>query len=447
MKIKISFFKRIFIFSIFIIIITVFLGYIFNVFFLDKFYIHRKARKMLIISEKIKTFSPDDSYLLNEYTEKIKYEEGINIFFINPNHRSHNMENMHKEDSLKVTDLRNPRFYNFHINETKRTGIRMLVYEEPLSSGEKLVMNTSLSAFASYKQEISIFNIITTLTALLISTLICRVFAKKITKDLEKLNITAKKISILDFSEKTEIDRSDEIGELSESINIMSENLERAIENLKSFASNASHELKTPITVINTHAQALVAGIVKDESEKTKYYKTIFKESMEMSDLVNNLLTISRLSSPGKKIDIKEVNIMNLIENSIEKYETLELEKDLHWDITKNDFIIFGNENLLKIAVDNIVQNTLKYSKYRSTIKIAVTETEVIFKNLINGTLSKNKELLWEPFSRGDNAVDLSIDGNGLGLSIVKMILALNNLNSEIIIENNNFIFIIKKKN
>ena len=444
MKIKISFFKRIFIFSIFIILITVFLGYIFNLFFLDKFFIHRKIGKMTAISKKIKEFPPDQNYLLTEYIEKVKYEEGINVSIVNqPRRGSHNMGRMHMGNNQKVTNFKNP---YFSITEMRRTGIRMLVYEEPLPQGKQLTLSASLSAFTTYREEISIFNIITTITALTISTIICRIFAKKITKDLEKLNTTAKKISVLDFSEKTEIDRSDEIGELSMSINTMSKNLEAAIENLKSFASNASHELKTPITVINTHAQALVSGIIKEENEKIKYYKTIFKESLEMSDLVNNLLTISKLSSPGKKIHMKEVNAVKLIENSIEKYETLELEKDISWNIVKNNIQIFGDENLLKISFDNIIQNALKYSKYNSLISIIITESEITFENSVNEPLTKNKELLWEPFSRGDNATNQSIDGNGLGLSIVKMILNLNNLNSEITIEKDKFIFIIKKR-
>ena len=269
-------------------------------------------------------------------------------------------------------------------------------------------------------------------------------FSQKITKDLEKLNLAAKKISILDFSEKISINRNDEIGELSNSINTMSGNLESSIENLKSFASNASHELKTPITVINSHAQALVSGIIKGDS-LPKYYRNILKESIEMNDLVTNLLTISKLSSPGIKLKQTEVSSLNLIKKSIDKYETLELEKDINWIFPKDDFIIFGEEKLLKTAFDNIIQNSLKYSKENGTISISIDKNKLIIENTMDCTLSKDKELLWEPFSRGENATDKNIDGNGLGLSIVKMILKLNGLIPEIEIKNNKFIFIIKK--
>ena len=469
MKVKISFFQKIFIFSIFIILTTVFLNYIFNVFFLDNFYIHRRAKQILIISTEVKRKVADNDSDLTDFFENIKDKEGINIDIIrisqHDSHGGNNMmkggmrnndgtlprflkgmmqnrdiERMHREDTRRIKTF----FDNISILEMKRTGIRMLFYEEPLDDQSVLIISTSLTAMKNYKREISLFNILTTIAALLISAVIGSIFSKKITKDLEKLNLAAKKISILDFSEKISINRNDEIGELSDSINTMSGNLESSIENLKSFASNASHELKTPITVINSHAQALVSGIIKGNS-LPKYYRNILKESIEMNDLVTNLPTISKLSSPGIRLNQTEVSSLNLIKNSIEKYETLELEKDINWIFPEGDFIILGEEKLLKTAFDNIIQNALKYSKENGIIYISSDKNKLKIENTMDSTLSKDKELLWEPFSRGENATDKSIDGNGLGLSIVKMILKLNGLIPEIEIKNNKFIFIIKK--
>ena len=397
MKVKISFFQKIFIFSIFIILTTVFLNYIFNIFFLDNFYIHRRSKQILKISSEVKRKVAANDTDLADFFENIKDKEGINIDIMKPpSHNTHggntamrggmrnnnsepprflkgmmqnkDMERMHKEDSRKIKTF----YDNISIIEMKRTGLRLLFYEEQLSDQSTLLISSSLTAMKNYKREISLFNILTTIAALLISAVIGSIFSKKITKDLEKLNLAAKKISILDFSEKISISRNDEIGELSDSINTMSGNLESSIENLKSFASNASHELKTPITVINSHAQALVSGIIKGDS-LPKYYRNILKESIEMNDLVTNLLTISKLSSPGIKLNQTEVSSLNLIKRSIEKYETLELEKDINWVFPEDDFIILGEEKLLKTAFDNIIQNALKYSKENGN-KVITTE-------------------------------------------------------------------------
>lgn len=462
MKIKVNFFQKIFIFSIFIILITIFISYTFNIFFLDKFYIHRRSQQIVVLSKEIRRKIQNNDSDISDYIETIKDKEGINIDIIktsmhNNNHmngqmsRNQNtnpraiepvtrMDRMHKGafETIKTYNE------NFSLVKLRKSNIKVLLYEESLSPEYKVIISSSLATMKNYKREVSLFNLLATFIALIISALIGRVFSKKITSDLEKLNTTAKKISVLDFSEELSIDRIDEIGELSTSINTMSKNLESSIENLKAFASNASHELKTPITVINSHAQALVSGIIKDENKLT-YYKTILRESIEMNDLVTNLLTISRLSSPGIKLKEKNVNILELIKNSMEKYETLELEKDIDWSLPKKDFNILGEEKFLKTAFDNIIQNALKYSKDNSTISVVFKPDKISITNVMASKLSKDKESLWEPFSRGENATNLSIDGNGLGLSIVKMILKLNNLNPDIEISEDKFTFNIKK--
>lgn len=131
----------------------------------------------------------------------------------------------------------------------------------------------------------------------------------------------AKQITNLDFSEDVNINTTDELNELGKNINIMSKSISSSIDNLNSFVSNASHELKTPITVINTHAQALLNGTITDEKIKKDYYRVLLKESREMTSLVNNLLLISKLSSLEKKLDKEECNFLNLLNESIEKFD------------------------------------------------------------------------------------------------------------------------------
>lgn len=427
MRLKINFFQKIFIFSVAIVIFTVSIGYILNIFFLDDFYLYRKKENMLKVAEKAKILIAERRRdELDEYKEDLRDKEGIDIAILRE-HKQH----MRRREEENIKE-------GFNVATVTKAKIKLLIYSEKLPDGRNLTLRTSLSVMNSHKHELSIFNVLTTVVSVMLSMLVGRVFSKKITMNIEKLNSVTRKISVLDFSEKTDVHTGDEIEELSKNIDIMSNNLNLSIENLKSFASNASHELRTPITVISTHAQALANGIVKEEQEQRKYYKVILKESSYMNDLVGNLLTISRLSSPGIKLNMKEISFNKILKDSIEKYEILELEKDIEWDIDILDTMINCDEKIFKIAVDNIVHNALKYSPNNEIIRVYREENKVVVENSIKGNLDSIDNLC-EPFTRGENAKEEKVDGNGLGLSIVKKIMELNKIDFKITIENKKF--------
>jgi len=430
------------------------MSYVLNIFFIDDFYIARKERVILKIKDAVIKISDEEE--LEEFIDNVRDTHGVDILivddsFFKRDHNTRPRRNHNPPVGLIVPKQRSnryiPRFERenekFYVDNVPHTSIKILSYAYDFDNNKTVILSTSLSVMTSHKHEMNIFNIITTCIALFISTILGRIISKKITKNIAKANTIAKKISVLDFSQKLEIDSEDEIGELSKSINVMSESLESSIENLKSFASNASHELRTPITVINTHAQGLLNGIAKTEKDKISYYKAISKKSNEMAEIVENLLTISRISSPGIKLNFEKVNILDLIENSREKYEVIELEKDIEWDIQIKNVILECDPRLFKIAIDNIIQNALKYSKEEKEVKVYVEDNNLCFANTINGKLSCDISTLWDPFARGSNATENTIDGKGLGLSIVKKILETNGYECNIKLVSNSFIFMI----
>lgn len=429
MKIKINFFRKIFILSTFIVFLTVIVGYILNGFFLDKFYVYRKKNNMKMAAETIKILILEkDKEELENFREELNDKEGIDLSIV------HNKRHLRRKGEVgKIKE-------GFNITNISRTNSKLLIYNEVLPDNRNIVLRTSLSVMSAHQHEMNIFNLITTIISIFISMILGRIFSKKITSNLEKLNIATKRISVLNFSEKINIKSGDEIEELSESINTMSRDLNSSIENIKSFSSNASHELRTPITVINTYAQALVSGVAKTEEDRKKYYSAILKESNNMSDLVNNLLIISRLSSPGIKLNKEEIKLLELIKDSVEKYEILELEKDIEWEIEIKNEVLFCDKKIFKIAMDNIIHNALKYSKDMEKIKIYSYENRIYIENKIENKIENIKKL-WEPFARGENANELKIQGYGLGLALIRKIMDLNNISCGIKIKEESFIF------
>ena len=430
MKIKINLFRKIFLFSIFLIIFTVLTSYILSVSVADSFYVNRKKKEIVEIKNTSKFFI-NNTELFEEYSDNIKDSKGINIYLRKIQNNKSNHHKKNRYENLKE---------GFHIISLQNNNVTLLVYKELISKREMLIITTSLSVMSSHRHEVYMLNLITFAIAMIISIFISRFFAKKITDNIGMLNRVAQKISHLDFTEKSEIKTSDELKELSKSINIMAENISSSIDGLNTFVSNASHELKTPIAVINTHAQLLLTEKIADKMERKKYYKVILNESKYMDILVKDLLLISKLSSNFSFQ--KENFILNdILKTSIEKFEFLELEKDLSWKINLDKIEVFGNKKLIKIVFDNLVQNALKYSPENSEIRIYKENERIVFENPTYINEIQDTEKLFQPFFRGKNATEIKIDGSGLGLSLIKRILDIHKIKHEIKIENGKFLF------
>lgn len=436
MKTKIRLYWKIYLFSIFLIIFTITIGQVLGIFFADNYFIKLKKNEIVEISKNVKKLIVDYD-ILEHYTRELENTQGINVEIL-------------KKIEYSVFDLEHSIFDNtknydfyenledgFQVKKFGKTNISLLIYKEEIFDNKILVITTSLSLFSNYQKELSFLNLSTMVFSLLLSLYISRIFTKKLTKNIEKINEVAQKISNLDFGEKLKINSNDELETLGKSINVMSDSIEKSIKSLKLFVSNASHELKTPLSIINLHTQGLLTQKLS-EKEKIKYYKTILKQSNDMTRLIQELLLLTKLNSFEKIEGVEEIELKLLLQKSIEKYEFLELQKDITYDIKLSQFKIMGNFELLKIVIDNLVQNALKYSPEGREITVYSEENRFCIENFTEKKLKKIEELE-EPFSRGENSQN--IEGYGLGLSIIKSILDLHKIKYSIQVEKDKFIF------
>ena len=433
MKVKTNLFSKIFLFSISLVIVTIGLSYMFSMFVSDSFYIYRKEAEIKRIIPVVKRLMFDEN-IFKDYTEEIKDTQGIDIYVLESSYYDYLDGIEYKNEYAKIED-------GFHINKVQQGQIVILLYKEKLASEKILLITTSLSVMSSHRHEVYLLNLITMVIALCFSIVVSRFFAKKITNNITELNRATRKIAELDFSEKSYVDTNDELLELSNNINIMSNSLAFSIENLKSFVSNASHELKTPITVINSYAQILLKEKLISEDEKRKYYRGILKESNNMNILVQDLLLLSKLSALDLKLDIEKISLNSMVKESLGKYELLELEKDIEWDISIKGVEVLVDRKFFQIAINNIIQNALKYSPNDSIIKIYEKNDDIIVENSMPISEDINSDSLIQPFTRGKNANELNIEGHGLGLAIIKKILDLHNTKFNIEIKDNKFLF------
>jgi len=277
----------------------------------------------------------------------------------------------------------------------------------------------------------------------IIGCLMAYIFSNKISTPLYKIRDMAESISKLDFSKKfVNTKRKDEIGELGNMINkmagILESNIneikeknaileldiekEKRLDNLrKEFIANVSHELKTPIAIVQGYAQGLLENVVSEED--TQFYcETIIEESQLMNDLVQELLLVSKMESRYFTIVLEQVDYYKSIVDFIKRYG--KEDKKIIYSGPKS-IVVYCEERYIDRVMDNFVGNAVKYSTSNSDIKIDVQEFPEHFKiavsNETNLLEKEDLEDLWTPFYRKDKARNR--EGHGLGLSIVKGVL------------------------
>lgn len=439
--IKLNFFKKLFLLTIGIVFLTIITSFIFNSFFLDKFYIYRKKQSIIEIRNNIiKLIDHRDKLENYIYFAEDNFGVKIDLNFMQ-NNRSHMNNNKKIYNSLKLNES------TFKIGEVDGTsGVMFIRYYEKLNNGYMLSIRSSMAVIAKHIHDIFIFNLFTAFFSLFVSGILVSIFSKKINRNIMYLKNSAKKIAKLEYPDNIKLSSGDELEELAQSLNEMSKELSFAIENLKLFVSNASHELKTPISVLCLYSQALARDNVPNERKK-EYYKTMLEKSLEMRTLTESLLTLSKINSPDYKLTTQQINLENMIENSLEQFDYIEFEKNINVITNFSNVKINGDYNLLKIAINNLVQNMLKYAPDDSNVEIFLESNILTFKNIVTTEINKKITDLFEPFQRGENALDKNTEGSGLGLSLVKKILELHRFNFDLKIENNYFIFkiLIKK--
>lgn len=222
-------------------------------------------------------------------------------------------------------------------------------------------------------------------------------------------------------------DNGDEISELIKSFNRMSNRLSKSFESQKQFVENASHELKTPLSVI----QANIDTILNDKEIPKKKLKKLVGNSKKqisfMNDLIEDLLLLSAISTSKFNIEFEEIDISKVIRVSTNVLAEKIKEKDLELEIKEQggNYLTKGNKVLLERAFSNILDNSLKYSKGKSIVVGISSNSEDIkisFKDDGKGVAKTKVMEIFERFYRLDKGRSRKDGGSGLGLAITKEI-------------------------
>lgn len=292
------------------------------------------------------------------------------------------------------------------------------------------------------------FLLITSIFTLSVCMIISYFLSKQFTAPLLQIGAVADTMSRLDFSQKYEGAAKDEIGQLGASINLLSEHLEAAISDLqqsntrlaseieekeridalrREFIINVSHELKTPIAVIQGYAEGLKLGVAENSDDRRYYCETIADEAARMNDMVMQLLQLSKLELGRETPEPEDVDLDELCRDIIEKTAVLWREKQQIIDFEDTNLHLTTDEGMLAQVVTNYVTNAVRYAPESGKIVLrAVREpdgaTTLSVMNEGAGLAEEELEKIWEKFYRTDKARARADGGTGIGLSIVRAV-------------------------
>ena len=398
--------------------------------------------------------------LANNFDILIENGDYMIIFSTNENFTNIIKQNSEIESHFKLIEKKKQKllFSNdkMTIKKIFTNGLNCILLSGELDNGYKIYIQIPISAIEeSVRISNNLLLIIGTI-AIIVAAFAASFVSKKFTNPILELNDITNKMSKLDFSQKYKLtDSDDEINELGKNINTMSEKLEGTIKQLRSsnlalerdieekskidemrkqFISDVSHELKTPIALIQGYAEGLLENVNVDDESRKYYAEVILDESNKMDKLVRQLLELMKLEYGKRDFNNEEFNICELIREVIRKCNVMLEEKgitDVRFN-TDEEVMVYADEFYIDQAFTNYFTNAIKHTKEVNGERyIEIKIKENVEKNNVRisvfntgDTLSdEDLERIWGRFYKVDESRNRADGGSGIGLALVRAIM------------------------
>ena len=323
-----------------------------------------------------------------------------------------------------------------------------------LDNNSEIYIRTPISAI---KESLKISNQVLILVggiSVIVSAIIASIVSRRFSNPILELNNIARKMSKLDFTQKFIPSKSnDELDELGNSINMMSDRLEETINELKQnndelergikekskidemrtqFISDVSHELKTPIALIQGYAEGLIENVNTDDESRKFYAEVILDEADKMDKLVKQLLNLMKLEYGKREFNNTKFDIVSLIKEVLRKCEVMIKEQNITVELkNENPIYVFADDFYIEQVVTNYVTNAIKYSREvngKKIIIVTITEERNNFVRISVYNTGENfsddvMKKIWGRFYKLDSSRNRANGGTGIGLSLVRAIM------------------------
>lgn len=448
-----------------LVIVLLLLGtWILNVFLMEKLFTHKKNNQLRDVYNIMQEHS--DSIENEKFLKKMnRMCSTYNIDFIIYN-SSKEMLVSSIRDSFEIDALMHQvafndggddilggnagkKNYKFMNAKNKMNDVDYIVMYGVLKNGDFFLIRTAKESIKVIVRLINITMMIIVVVGLIISIAAFNQVARRIAGPITTLSDISKRMASFDFGARYAEKHNNEIDDLGENINYMSDRLEDNIKQLtqanielkrdieqktktdemrKEFVGNISHELKTPIAIIRGYAEGLKEGVA-DDTESAEYYcDVIIDETNRMNKLVKQLITLTQLEYDSHVAELQIFDVIELINNCIEPMKLKFQDKKASVACELQDKVyVCADEYMIETVVNNYLSNALNHVREGGIIKIVTTTTNKTVKVSIyndgDNIPEESLEYIWDKFYKVDKARSREYGGSGIGLSIVKAVM------------------------
>lgn len=305
---------------------------------------------------------------------------------------------------------------------------KSLVYGKKLKNNTYVFANSSLEPMDKSINLLKGQFLYVALIVLLLSFVISYYFSRRIADPILKINQSAKKLA--DKSDKVKFTCETEVyelKELSETLNNTAKELNKTEELRREFLANVSHDLKTPLTMIEAYAASARDLNYNNKKKRERDLNIIIDEAERLNMLVNDILLLSKIESKTTKLNLEDINIKKEIETILERFAIYKNDGYIFEFNETEDYVITADKQGIERVIYNLINNAINYTGEDKKVKITFEKNQNILTiNIIDtgkGIEEEDKKLVWNKYFRINKRHRRTTVGTGLGLSIVKEIL------------------------
>jgi len=444
---------------------AILLCWVLNTTLLPRYYMHNKKNLLMENYETISNASEQDKLESDEFTvtfDNLCSNGNIMTLILQPDGKVlrssvNDLDTLRGElwnvllhtDDMEVL-YSNDQYQLLRKNDT-RLDSEYLVLVGVLENGDMILMRTAVESIRESAAISNRFLLFVGAAAIVSSLLVAFFTTRHITKPLQQLTDISKRMVDLDFNAKYKSNHSNsyEVEELGNHINRLSENLERTISELKTanvelqddiekkiqidemrkeFLSNVSHELKTPLALIQGYAEGLQECINDDAESREFYCDVIIDEADKMNRMVKKLLTLNQLEFGNDQVVMERFDMTELIRGVANSTKILMEQKGIHLELENSEEAwVWGDEFKVEEVITNYMSNAINHADGEKVIRVFYTPFEDKLRVSVfnTGQLIPEEDIdkIWVKFYKVDKARTREYGGSGIGLSIVKAIM------------------------